>query len=165
MLQGCTGSVYRTAVSLALAYWRSGCLPLATDEVTLAALSRAPVAHFRNVKAEALAAFYSMQPDLDETHAALMQTHRSRLTQIQNMTQIRRTQLAAQASERTSKHAAKAMQPLPTRADAPREVDAATAHAAMNGLTHDAHNAQTSGNVASRPVRGPFKPGVTTFTD
>lgn len=71
-LLACSGSVYRATVVLALAYWGSGCRPLPTDDVTLAALSRLPTPGLRAIKSEVLATIAQIAPALDKAHDKAM---------------------------------------------------------------------------------------------
>jgi hypothetical protein len=47
-----TGPAYRSALTLALAYWCSGCQPLPSDDSTRAHLCRVPPQHYATFRAE-----------------------------------------------------------------------------------------------------------------
>ena len=79
------GSVYRAVVVLALAYWRSGCRPLPTDDTTLAALVRLPTSSIRPIKASVLQALSEICPALERDHACQTRAHRYQVAAAERM--------------------------------------------------------------------------------
>lgn len=115
-LLACTGSVYRATIVLLIAYWGSGCKPLPTDDVTLAALSRLPISGLRPIKSEVLQAISEISPALDKAHAKAIRGRNNQLKGIiaaHDALQRNRTAKALRAQTELPPL------PLPTRSDTP----------------------------------------------
>ena len=110
------GGVYRAAVGLAVAFWRSGCAPLPKDEVTLAALVRLPVQSLRSIKPALLIALSEICPALEKAYEI---QRRNRIAKRRNFEKALAVQGARRAAKLNGSRPGLVPLPLPTQDHAP----------------------------------------------
>jgi hypothetical protein len=71
-------AVHGAALSIVLAYWRSGCRELPVDEAGLAAISRCYGAQWHRVRQPVLQALAEITPHLASAHARMLRARRAR---------------------------------------------------------------------------------------
>jgi uncharacterized protein YdaU (DUF1376 family) len=116
------GAFYRVACQLAVAYWRSGCVPLPADEITLASLARVPVPRLRDMKEQLTAAFAVILPALDAEHVRCAHHHQQRVRASHHMTAVREARKRRAA---LSEESAEVTFPLPRLQETPDDMPAA----------------------------------------
>ena len=115
-MQAATGGVYRAVWLLAAVYWRSGCAPLPTDEVTQASVLRMSLSGWRQIKAAVLLTFSEIAPALAKEHARMVVVRDHRRANFQTAVGVR---LAKVAVARQAKRSAVLPLSLPTQDHAP----------------------------------------------
>ena len=115
-MQAASGSVYRAAWLLAAVYWRSGCAPLPTDEVTQAALLRLPMSSWRPIKASVLLTFSEIAPALEKAYGI---QRRNRIAKRRNFEKALAVQGARRVAKLNGSRPGLVPLPLPSQDHAP----------------------------------------------
>lgn len=116
-LRTANGPIYRGVACLALAYWASGCVDFATDDVTIASLTRLPLPHIHAVKPAILAVVSAIAPRLK---AAYDKADRAAAGRAHHARQLTARRMATRAQRQTSIQSAEPPLSQPARDD-PRD--------------------------------------------
>jgi hypothetical protein len=106
------GGVYRAVLSLAFAYWASGCVTMPEDDVSLSAMCRLPISTWRQCKGDVGHAMAQITPALTLEWQKAHKAAEGRRAQQQRLTAIHaarrgQRQVAAQAAQPAYTHSSR----------------------------------------------------------